>query len=207
MEQNESRNLNHGKANGFAVAAGFAFFFSVSPQMAFASQLPQLNPEFFVSQIFWLALIFGAFYWGLSRVVLPRFAAVQDRRRALLQEDLHHAAEDNQAAREVLADLKREETAARARVAEALAAAEKSVSAYATERLTLQALELAQHVNRVEGEIKERTLAARQDLRRTAAELAQMMAARFSGLQINAPQADAAVARIVATAQPERDAA
>ena len=33
--------------------------------------MPQLDPEFWVSQIFWLTLVFGTLYIVLSKLILP----------------------------------------------------------------------------------------------------------------------------------------
>ena len=42
--------------------------------------MPQFDPQYFVSQIFWLCIIFAIFFLVLWRVVLPRIGAVMDAR-------------------------------------------------------------------------------------------------------------------------------
>ena len=37
--------------------------------------MPQLNTEFWVSQIFWLTLTFGILYVILSKLILPKISA------------------------------------------------------------------------------------------------------------------------------------
>ena len=37
--------------------------------------MPQLNPEFWISQIFWLTLTFGILYVVLSKLILPKISA------------------------------------------------------------------------------------------------------------------------------------
>ncbi len=53
--------------------------------------MPQFNPEFYTSQLFWLAVCFIALYVILSRVALPRIGEVLDERRAHIQRDLEEA--------------------------------------------------------------------------------------------------------------------
>lgn len=53
--------------------------------------LPQLNPEFYASQLFWLALSFGFLYYVMSRVALPRIGEVIEERRSRIQRDLDEA--------------------------------------------------------------------------------------------------------------------
>ena len=43
-----------------------------SVKSAESGGMPQLNPEFWVSQIFWLILSFGILYLVLSKMVLPK---------------------------------------------------------------------------------------------------------------------------------------
>src|SRR5688500_20398677 len=53
--------------------------------------MPQFNPEWFASQLFWLAIVFIALYWLLSRRLLPRLAETVDQRAAEIAGDLERA--------------------------------------------------------------------------------------------------------------------
>ena len=53
--------------------------------------LPQLNPDDFAPQLVWLALTFGALYWIMSRVALPRIADVIETRRGQIADDIDAA--------------------------------------------------------------------------------------------------------------------
>ena len=54
----------------------FALYFVLveSAQSGENGGMPQLNPEFWVSQIFWLVLTFGLLYIILSKLILPKAA-------------------------------------------------------------------------------------------------------------------------------------
>ncbi|MEM1103046.1 MAG: F0F1 ATP synthase subunit B [Pseudomonadota bacterium] len=54
---------------------------------------PPFDPTHFTSQLFWLALIFGALYFVMSRIALPRIGAVIEERRDKIADDLDRAAE------------------------------------------------------------------------------------------------------------------
>lgn len=53
---------------------------------------PPFNAETFASQLFWLALTFGFLYWFVSKIALPRIAAVIDERNQRIGTDLGEAA-------------------------------------------------------------------------------------------------------------------
>ena len=53
--------------------------------------MPQLDPEFWVSQIFWLSLTFGILYIVLSKFILPKISANLELRRSQIQENIEAA--------------------------------------------------------------------------------------------------------------------
>ena len=55
--------------------------------------MPQLNPEFFVSQLFWLVVTFSFLFVFLWRVSLPRISNVLEKRERKISEDLSAAKE------------------------------------------------------------------------------------------------------------------
>ena len=63
--------------------------------------MPQLNPEFFVSQLFWLAVFFTFLLVFLWRVSLPRIATVLKKRQNKIDENLSSAKELQEQAMEI----------------------------------------------------------------------------------------------------------
>ena len=53
--------------------------------------MPQLNPDFWVSQIFWLFLIFGSLYLILWKVILPKISENLENRKVQILSDLESA--------------------------------------------------------------------------------------------------------------------
>jgi len=61
---------------------------------AFASEsggMPQLNPEFWISQIFWLTITFGTLYFVLSKFILPKISANLELRKSQILENIEAA--------------------------------------------------------------------------------------------------------------------
>ena len=69
----------------------FNFFYIKEVFAAESGGMPQLNPEFWVSQIFWLTLTFGILYIVLSRLILPKISANLELRKSQIQENVEAA--------------------------------------------------------------------------------------------------------------------
>ena len=69
----------------------FNLFFSKEVFAAESGGMPQLNPEFWISQIFWLTLTFGILYVVLSKVILPKISANLELRKSQIQENIEAA--------------------------------------------------------------------------------------------------------------------
>ena len=57
-----------------------------------AGVFPPFDAHSFLPQIIWLVIIFGALYWLMSRVALPRVEGILDARKHRLSKDLDDAA-------------------------------------------------------------------------------------------------------------------
>ena len=66
----------------------FNFFFLKEVFTAESGGMPQLNPEFWISQIFWLTLTFGILYVVLSKLILPKISANLELRKSQIQENI-----------------------------------------------------------------------------------------------------------------------
>ena len=69
----------------------FYLFFSKGVFAAESGGMPQLNPEFWISQIFWLTLVFGILYIILSKLILPRISSNLELRKSQIQENIEAA--------------------------------------------------------------------------------------------------------------------
>ena len=67
------------------------FFFIKKVFAAESGGMPQLNPEFWISQIFWLILTFGILYVVLSKLILPKISANLELRKSQIQENIEAA--------------------------------------------------------------------------------------------------------------------
>ena len=69
----------------------FNFFFLREVFAAESGGMPQLNPEFWVSQIFWLIITFGILYIVLSKFILTKISSNLELRKSQIQENIETA--------------------------------------------------------------------------------------------------------------------
>ena len=69
----------------------FNFFLLKEAFAAESGGMPQLNPEFWISQIFWLVLTFGIMYVVLSKFILPKISNNLESRKSQILENIEAA--------------------------------------------------------------------------------------------------------------------
>ena len=75
----------------------FNFLFIGKVFTAESGGMPQLNPEFWISQIFWLTIIFGILYIVLSKLILPRISANLELRKSQISDNIEAADKQREA--------------------------------------------------------------------------------------------------------------
>ncbi len=145
--------------------------------------MPQLNFNnvLVTSQVVWMALIFAALYFLLSRWALPQVATVIDERAARIGADLDTArlakAEADAAVAEVHEATRRASTEAQAAIATAMAAAKSE----AAEQARVANEKLDAQLAQAEQRIAAARTAAMAALRDVATETADAVLARLTG--------------------------
>jgi F-type H+-transporting ATPase subunit b len=69
----------------------FNFLFIEKVFTAESGGMPQLNPEFWISQIFWLTITFGILYVVLSKLILPKISANLESRKSQILDNIEAA--------------------------------------------------------------------------------------------------------------------
>ena len=69
----------------------FCFALVSIAQSSESGGMPQLNPEFWVSQIFWLILTFGTMFVVLSKLILPKISKNLEKRKSQILENIETA--------------------------------------------------------------------------------------------------------------------
>jgi F-type H+-transporting ATPase subunit b len=101
---------------------------------------PPMDSTYFPSQLLWLAITFGLFYWVLQKAILPRIGGIIENRRDRIALDLDAAQKMKSDADGALAAYQQELTAARERSHSIAAAARDTAKVDAeAERVRVEA--------------------------------------------------------------------
>jgi F-type H+-transporting ATPase subunit b len=153
---------------------------------------PPFNPEYFPSQLLWLAITFILFYLFVKRLLVPRIGGVLELRRSKIASDLETAARMKEEADAAIAAYEQDLADARARAGEiGQKARDEAKAAADAERRKVEAgldEKLAESERRIAG-IK---AAAMKDVGAVAEETASLIVERLTG--VGASRADIAAA-------------
>ena len=75
----------------FCFAFCIALIFCINQAFGSESGMPQLNPEFWTAQIFWLILIFSSLYVIIWKLFLPKITYTIENRKSQIVNDLDEA--------------------------------------------------------------------------------------------------------------------
>ena len=67
------------------------FILLITESFAAEEGMPQLNPEYWISQIFWLIIIFTSLYMALSKIILPKISKNLETRNSQILDHLDQA--------------------------------------------------------------------------------------------------------------------
>jgi F-type H+-transporting ATPase subunit b len=84
-----------------------SFLFSMEAFAAENGGMPQLNPEFWISQIFWLTITFGILYVALSKLILPKISANLEIRKSRILENIEAAEKQREESELKIAEYKK----------------------------------------------------------------------------------------------------
>ena len=159
--------------------------------------MPQLDLSTFPSQVFWLAVIFVLLYLLMSRVALPRVAALIDARKARIEGDLERAAQMKTEAEAVMAAYERSLADARAQAQATLKEAMDRFAAEAAERQRKAAEALGVETSAAEKRIAAAKTEALSGLRVVAIDVARAATRKLVGADVDEGSAAAAVDRVM----------
>ncbi len=155
--------------------------------------MPQLVAGDFAPQLVWLAITFVLLYLVLSRVALPRIAAVLEARANRIADDLDRAQSTRDQAAKALAAYETVLGTARQSAQDAIQTARRAMTERAAQRQAAQGVELAKRIAEAEGRIAAARDQALGNVAQVATDVARSAVDRLIGQTVDPHAAAAAV--------------
>lgn len=159
--------------------------------------MPQLDPDTYASQLFWLVVTFLVFFLIAWRVALPKIGRVLEDRRERIDRDIAKAQEVRNEAEAALAEYERLSAEGRASAQVVIREANELAAAEAAKEHEKVGKKLAGDIEKAERRIAEARASALEGVGDVAAEIAQAAAAKLIGLEVSRKDAEGAVSRAV----------
>ena len=163
----------------------FSFLFSLEAFAAESGGMPQLNPEFWISQIFWLTLTFGILYIVLSKLILPKISDNLESRKSQILENIEAAEKQRQNSEEKLKEY--EEIVSKSKM-EAKSifnqAREKALKDISAKKEVLDK-QIDEEISKAEQEIKELQSGAAEKINKIAIETSSELIQKLIGAEVN----------------------
>lgn len=161
-----------------------------------SSGLPQMDPTWFPSQIFWLAVTFLCLYAIFAKRILPALSTTIDNRREHVQNDLDAAEKLKEEAQHVHEAYEEILEEARKKSSESFAKADEKIKAETQKKLDDFRDRSLKEIQDAEARISEAKVAAKDDMHTVSAEIAQKAAEKIVGVSTDLKQAKEVITNI-----------
>jgi F-type H+-transporting ATPase subunit b len=159
--------------------------------------MPQLHIQDFAPQLVWLAIMFVALYFIMSRLALPEIGKVLEDRKARIEGDLAEAARLRDATDAAISSYEQARAAARTRAQGIARASREQMNAeIETQRAKIDA-QIASRLADAESRITSLKDSAIGHVGEIAADTAEALVARFTGKPAKRPELVSAVNEVL----------
>ena len=124
-------------------------------QAAESGGMPQLDPEFWFSQIFWLVFTFGLLFLILSKFILPNISSNLENRKSQILENIEKAEEQRQESENKIKEFEKIIYESKVQAKNILNEAKKKISEDINNKKKLLEDEINSEIKAVENEINE----------------------------------------------------
>ena len=173
----------------------FIGFFTLLSDECFGAEggMPQLNPDYWVSQIFWVILIFGTLYIILWRIILPKINENLENRKSQILTDLDDAQKFEDQSKEKLSDYNKILNQAKQEAKKILDGTRKKINLDIENKKNQFNLEIGKEIENAEKEIKTLKLSSIKDINKISIETSSEIVRKMVGTEVNASSVSAIV--------------
>ena len=173
----------------------FIGFFTLLSGECFGAEggMPQLNPEYWVSQIFWVILIFGTLYVILWRTILPKINENLENRKSQILTDLDEAQKLKDQSEKKISEYNKILSDAKQDAKKILDETRKRINRDIKNKKNQFNLEIDKEIGNTEKEIKMLKLSSIKDINKIAIEASSEIIKKVVGTEVNASSVSAIV--------------
>ena len=170
----------------------YSFLF-LGKALASEEGMPQLNPEFWISQIFWLTLVFGSLYLLLAKLILPKISNNLESRKSQISENIEDAEKKRQQSDQKLKDYEKIISEAKIEAKNIYnQAREKILKDINIKKESLEK-EIDEEINKAEEEILDLKKKSPSKINKIAIETSTDLIKKFIGAEVNSSNISAIV--------------
>ena len=156
-----------------------------SAQSAESGGMPQLNPEFWVSQIFWLVLTFGILYLVLSKLILPKISDNLETRKSQILENIEVAEKQREESKNKIKQFEKIILESKIEAKNYFnEKRQKLIENINTKRIALEK-DIDDEINAAEGEINKLKIASDKKINQIAIETSSELIKQLIGEEVN----------------------
>ncbi len=159
--------------------------------------MPQLDFSTYLSQVFWLAVTFGALYLLVVRKALPSIGGAIEHRRARIADDMDEARRLKEAAEQALDAYEQSISEARREAHEMVASAKSRISAELSEERQRIEEKLAAKIAKAETQVRKRKEEALAELDGVIGELAAGIIEKAAGVKATKTELKKALEKVM----------
>ena len=163
---------------------------------AFAAEsggMPQLNPEFWVSQIFWLILTFGVLYVVLAKLILPKISANLEIRKSQILDNIEAAEKQREESELKIEEYKKTVEASKIEAKNYFKQAKEKLLKNISLKKDALDKELNIEIQKAESEIKKLRATAPEKINKIAVETSADLLQQLIGTEVNSSSISAIV--------------
>ena len=169
------------------------FVFLSSNCFAADEGMPQLNPDYWVSQIFWVTLIFGMLYVILWKTILPKINESLENRKSQILTDLDEAQELKNQSEKNISEYNMILSKAKQDAKKILNETRKKINLDIENKNNQFNLEIGKEIENAEKEIKTLKLSSIKDINKISIEVSSEIVRKMVGTEVNASSVSAIV--------------
>ena len=155
---------------------------------AFAAEnsgMPQLNPEFWISQIFWLILTFGILYVLLSKFILPKISSNLEIRKSQILENVEAAEKQREESEQKIKNYEKIIQDSKVEAKNYFNQTREKILKNINQKKNNLENELNEEIKKAENEIKELKNKSPEKINKIAIEASSDLIKQLMGIQVN----------------------